>query len=134
MCPLSLRARQRVNPLGFPARMANGGPAVPPLAYVHRLRGRKQSALRTATRAAPRSETEAETEMFDLAKTAQARGIAKWCACALLLLAPGSFIVLPLLWVARQWSARRASLAPTPERAPAGAPVLQSSRTALLAE
>src|SRR5262245_43891923 len=107
MRPLFLARGPRMNPLRLRGRMANGGPQLPPLAYGRRPRGRKQSALRAATRVALRSETEAETEMFDLAKTAQARAIAKWCACALLLLAPGSFVVLPLLWVARQWSARR---------------------------
>ena len=30
----------------------------------------------------------------------------KWCAYALVLLAPGSFIVLPMLWLARTLAAR----------------------------
>jgi hypothetical protein len=29
--------------------------------------------------------------------------LGKWCAIALLLLAPGSFIVLPAIWLARNW-------------------------------
>ena len=29
--------------------------------------------------------------------------LGKWCACALLLLAPGSFLVLPILWIVRRW-------------------------------
>jgi hypothetical protein len=34
--------------------------------------------------------------------------VAKWCAFALILLAPGSFIVLPVLWLARRvgWQRR----------------------------
>jgi|SoiMethySBSTD1v2_1073268.scaffolds.fasta_scaffold21989_2 hypothetical protein len=32
--------------------------------------------------------------------------VARWCAYALVLLAPGSFIVLPLLWLARQMHRR----------------------------
>ena len=34
--------------------------------------------------------------------TATPRELAKWCAYTLVLLAPGSFIVLPLLWLYRQ--------------------------------
>jgi hypothetical protein len=30
----------------------------------------------------------------------------KWCAYALVLLAPGSFVVLPALWLARALAAR----------------------------
>jgi hypothetical protein len=37
------------------------------------------------------------------------RELWKWCAYALILLAPGSFVVLPLLWLARQFG-NRASL------------------------
>ena len=33
---------------------------------------------------------------------AQSRTLAKWCACALVLLLPGSFIVLALLWLYRR--------------------------------
>jgi len=32
----------------------------------------------------------------------QPRALAKWCACALVLLLPGSFVVLPLLWLYRR--------------------------------
>lgn len=31
------------------------------------------------------------------------RELAKWCMCALVLLAPGSFVVLPVLWLVRQF-------------------------------
>ena len=34
---------------------------------------------------------------------------AKWCAYALLLLAPGSFLVLPVLWAVRTYRAGRRS-------------------------
>jgi hypothetical protein len=36
--------------------------------------------------------------------------VARWCALALVLLAPGSFIVMPIWWLARQvrrWAAIR---------------------------
>jgi len=68
--------------------------------------------------------------MFDLAKTAQARGIAKWCACALLLLAPGSFVVLPVLWFARYWAGRRGAPSNALERGSAGVSSVQIPRTA----
>ncbi len=29
--------------------------------------------------------------------------LGKWCACALLLLVPGSFIALPVIWIVRRW-------------------------------
>ena len=72
--------------------------------------------------------------MFELAKAAQARGIAKWCACALILLAPGSFVVLPLLWLARYWTQRGSGSKRFPEHAPARTAVPPSSPAALLAE
>jgi len=68
--------------------------------------------------------------MFDLAKTAQARGIAKWCACALILLAPGTFVVLPVLWFARYWAARRGAPSSAPERGSAGVNTVQTTWTA----
>jgi len=34
---------------------------------------------------------------------------AKWCGCALALLAPGSFFVLVPAWLIRSWRANRAS-------------------------
>ncbi len=34
----------------------------------------------------------------------QPRVLAKWCAYVLLLLLPGSFIVIPLLWLSRRWA------------------------------
>lgn len=39
-------------------------------------------------------------------RTIPPREAAKWCAYALVLLAPGSFVVLPLLWLSRQWVLR----------------------------
>jgi len=39
--------------------------------------------------------------MFRSLTAASPRNVGKWCACALLLLAPGSFIVLLALWIAR---------------------------------
>jgi hypothetical protein len=39
--------------------------------------------------------------MFRALTTATPRDVAKWGAYALLLLAPGSFIVLPVLWLVR---------------------------------
>lgn len=30
-----------------------------------------------------------------------------WCVFALLLLLPGSFVVLPLLWLVKRWAARQ---------------------------
>jgi hypothetical protein len=71
-----------------------------------------------------------EIKMFGAARTVEARGIAKWCACGLILLAPGSFIVLPLLWLARQWSARGAALDEMSERAPSGLSAPRTPRTA----
>ena len=44
--------------------------------------------------------------MFRSIKSAPASEWAKWCACALILLAPGSFVIVPLAWLARQWAAR----------------------------
>lgn len=43
----------------------------------------------------------------------------KWCAYALILLAPGSFIVLPAIWLVRMLGvqvAREHGAAPHPER------------------
>jgi Na+-transporting NADH:ubiquinone oxidoreductase subunit NqrD len=34
------------------------------------------------------------------------RSLGKWCIYGLLLLAPGSFLVLPMLWLVRQLTAR----------------------------
>jgi hypothetical protein len=33
------------------------------------------------------------------------RELTKWCAYALVLLAPGSFVVLPVLWLVRRFQA-----------------------------
>jgi hypothetical protein len=32
----------------------------------------------------------------------QPRDLACWCACALVLLAPGSFVIVPLVWLVRR--------------------------------
>jgi hypothetical protein len=29
--------------------------------------------------------------------------LGKWCACAVLLLLPGTFLALPLIWIVRRW-------------------------------
>lgn len=34
----------------------------------------------------------------------QPRALVKWCACTLLLLLPGSLLVLPLLWFFQRWA------------------------------
>ena len=68
--------------------------------------------------------------MFDITRSAQASALAKWLACALILLAPGSFVVLPLMWLARQWAARGTALARSPEARAAKALVTQSTRGA----
>lgn len=39
--------------------------------------------------------------MFSNWKAILPRGLAKWLGYALVLLAPGSFIILPALWLAR---------------------------------
>ena len=49
--------------------------------------------------------------MFRAIKSAPAGEWAKWCGCILILLAPGSFVILPVLWLARQWAARGTVLA-----------------------
>ena len=48
--------------------------------------------------------------MNRLTRTIPPREIAKWCSYAIVLLAPGSFVVLPLLWLARHWPARTTRL------------------------
>ena len=49
--------------------------------------------------------------MYTWIKAMSPRDLAKWLAYALFLLAPGSFVVLPLLALGRHLSARRARLA-----------------------
>ena len=51
--------------------------------------------------------------MFTKLKSVPQREIAKWCAYGLALLAPGSFIVLPLLLLGRTWMRRGARPART---------------------
>src|SRR4029077_5171388 len=85
----------------FRGPMADGGPRVPPLAYVRRPPGAKQSGLTVAPR-----HGQPEMKMQGITRMPPARDMAKWCACALILLAPGSFVIVPLLWLARQWTAR----------------------------
>lgn len=45
--------------------------------------------------------------MPDKVKSKRFRDIGKWCAYALALLAPGSFFLLPVLWLARAGALRR---------------------------
>lgn len=40
------------------------------------------------------------------------REITKWCGYVLLLLAPGSFVILPVLWLVRQVTLKSRSVAP----------------------
>jgi len=49
-------------------------------------------------------------------KAVSPREMAKWGTYALLLLAPGSLIVLPLAFAARYWWTRSARLAPAVRR------------------
>ncbi len=42
------------------------------------------------------------------------REMAKVCAYGLALLLPGSFVVLPLLWLSRRWMSRTVPLATLP--------------------
>ena len=63
--------------------------------------------------------------MHRIGKTAETRAIAKWCACALILLAPGSFVIVPLVWLARRWATRGAAPAPAVERRSADGLVVQ---------
>ena len=71
--------------------------------------------------------------MPEIMKTPQMRAIAKWGACALVLLAPGSFVILPLLWIARRWAARAAGPGSTLQRRSVGLLVTQPPRPARLA-
>jgi hypothetical protein len=49
--------------------------------------------------------TAATTPWTDVrASVAPPRELAKWCAGALVLVLPGSFVVLALLWLYRRWS------------------------------
>ena len=41
---------------------------------------------------------------------AQPRAFVKWGTYALLLIAPGSFVVLPVLWLIRRYAATRLSV------------------------
>ena len=34
----------------------------------------------------------------------------KWCAYALILLVPGSFVMLPVLWLVRLWNGTKAAI------------------------
>jgi hypothetical protein len=52
--------------------------------------------------------------VFSAIKSAPAGEWARWGACILILLAPGSFVILPLVWIARQWTARGAVPAKAP--------------------
>jgi hypothetical protein len=44
-----------------------------------------------------------KTQMFRQLTAPSPREIGKYCAYALILLAPGSFVVLPVLWLVRQF-------------------------------
>jgi hypothetical protein len=61
---------------------------------------------------APRPDASAGIDLAALAAmtTPPPRQIAKWCAYALALAAPGSFVVLPLWLLRRHWMSRNAWL------------------------
>jgi len=59
--------------------------------------------------------------MLKSSRSTPPREIARWGVYALLLLAPGSFVVLPLLWLARTWASRATRPAPIPGSRHAGA-------------
>jgi len=44
--------------------------------------------------------------MLNKPSTIPPREMAKWYAYAIVLMAPGSFVVLPLVWLARHWASR----------------------------
>jgi hypothetical protein len=46
--------------------------------------------------------------MFNRLIASLPRDLGKWCGCALVLLAPGSFVILPLLWLIRQFGVHTA--------------------------
>ena len=48
--------------------------------------------------------------MLNKASTIPPREIVKWYTYAIVLMAPGSFVVLPLLWLAQHWVSRTARL------------------------
>ena len=56
--------------------------------------------------------------MSKKARTIPPREMAKWCTYGIVLLAPGSFVVLPLLWLARHWASRTARLTTLPHQGP----------------
>ena len=45
--------------------------------------------------------TTEEAQMFNAIMVRPPRDLVKWCVGGLLLLMPGSFVVLPLLWLGR---------------------------------
>jgi hypothetical protein len=51
--------------------------------------------------------------MFATFKATEANELLKWCGFVLALLAPGSFVVLPLVWLGRCWL-RRVKSKPLP--------------------
>src|SRR5215510_5338536 len=108
-----------MHPVHLPPRIANGGPGLPPLAYVRRPPGREQFAsIAVAHETRRGTEAEPERAMSDLARKARTSAVTKWCVGVLLLLAPGSFVILPLVWLARHLAARGAALTRNRERRP----------------
>jgi hypothetical protein len=52
------------------------------------------------------SKRNGEAHMFNAFTMRPPRDWVTWCACALLVLMPGSFVVLPLVWVGRRVASR----------------------------
>jgi hypothetical protein len=46
--------------------------------------------------------------MFAKVRTVLPDEWSRWCAVTLILLTPGSFVILPLWWLGRQWALRQA--------------------------
>ena len=50
-----------------------------------------------------RNQLNQKTQMFRLFASPSALELGKWCAYALVLLAPGSFVIVPVVLLVRQW-------------------------------
>ena len=59
---------------------------------------------------------------------ASSRAVAKWCGVGLILLAPGSFLILPLFWLIRHFSVTERASKSIQQRGSLGAAALASAR------